>query len=387
MQNVPSSSSSSKSKKKQQHVVSTKEEKKKGEEQKKEQEEASPVAAEPEQPKGIDDLSLDDIEVKEMGVIGDGKKISPAYKKKLQSIGISDPMTLAVANPEDLINYMGLARDVATNMIEAAQKLLAQNKIIDKGVVSAREELERRKSVRFLTTGAKALDEILKGGIETRAVTELYAEFGSGKTQMAFTLAVNAQLPTDKGGLGGKVIWLDTERTFRPERIEQIAISRDLDAGAVIDGIAVAKIKNAAHLEMFIKELARLIRQHNAKLVVVDSIIALHRAEFAGRGTLYDRQHRINIIMNQLVKLADFFNVAIVITNQVSASPDTYFGDPVKPTGGNVISHFSTYRLSLRKGGGNTRIVRIVDSPYHPYVDCKVQIDVEGVTDVKEEKK
>lgn len=378
---------SSKPKKKQQRVVSREEEDEKKEEEQQKEQEAPPAIAEPEQPKSLDDLTLDDIEVKETGILtGDGKRISPAYKKKLQSIGITEPMTLAVANPEDLINYLGLARDVATNLIEAAQKLLAQNKIIDKGVVSAREELERRKSVKFLTTGAKALDAILNGGIETRAVTELYGEYGCGKTQMAFTLAVNAQLPLDKGGLAGNTIYIDTERTFRPERIEQIARARQMDVGSAIDGIVVAKIKNSAHLEMFIKELARLIREHKAKLIVVDSIIALHRAEFAGRGTLYDRQHRINVIMNQLVKLADFFNVAIVVTNQVSASPDTYFGDPVKPTGGHVVGHASTYRLSLRKGGGGARIVRIVDSPYHPYVDCKIQIDEEGVTDVKEEK-
>lgn len=341
-------------------------------------------------PEALDDLGLVDIEIKEPGV-AEPRKISPAYRKKLQSIGITEPMGLAVANPEDLMNYLGLARDVASSMIESAQRLLADKKIIDKGILTAKEIEARRARVKFITTGAKALDEILKGGIETSAVTEVYAEFGAGKSQMCFSVAVNAQLPADKGGLGqgAGCIWIDTERTFRPERIKEIAAFKGMDPEAVIDKMVVAQIQNAAHLEMFIKELVRLIRQYNAKVVVVDSIIALHRAEFAGRGTLYDKQHKIHVIMNQLVKLADFFNIAILITNQVSASPDNVYGsDPMKPTGGNIVAHMSTYRLSMRKGGGGTRIVRIVDSPYHPYTDCRVMIGKVGVMDVveKEEK-
>jgi DNA repair protein RadA len=231
------------------------------------------------------------------------------------------------------------------------------------------------------STGSKSLDELLLGGIETQAVTEFYGEFGSGKSQICHTLCAMAKQPINEGGLDGGVIYIDTEGTFRPERLQQIAESRGFVLLEVLKKVSVCKVYNSSHLELIIKDLGKYINEFNAKLVIIDSIISLHRAEFIGRGTLADRQQKLNSILHKLVRVAEIFNIAIVITNQVLSSPDTFFGDPTKAAGGNVIGHTSTYRIYLRKSGEN-RIAKMIDSPYHPYSD--IRITVKGIDDLED---
>ena len=233
------------------------------------------------------------------------------------------------------------------------------------------------------STGSKSLDELLLGGIETQAVTEFYGEFGSGKSQICHTLCAMASRPLSEKGLEGGVIYIDTEGTFRPERLQQIAASRGFVPLEILKKVSICKVYNSSHLELMIKDLGKYINQFNAKLVVIDSIISLHRAEFAGRGTLADRQQRLNSILHKLVRIAEIFNVAIVITNQVLSSPDVFFGDPTKAAGGNVIGHTSTYRIYLRKSGEN-RIAKMVDSPYHPYSDIRFTVNEKGIDDLEE---
>jgi DNA repair protein RadA len=150
--------------------------------------------------------------------------------------------------------------------------------------------------------------------------------------------------------------------------------------------VAVCKVYNSAHLELIVKNLGKYIDDYKAKLVVVDSIISLHRAEFSGRGTLADRQQRLNSIMHKLLRISEIYNVAIIVTNQVQSAPDTFFGDPTKPTGGNVIGHASTYRVYLRKSGEN-RIAKMIDSPYHPYSEVRFTINEKGTDNLDEGKK
>jgi len=249
--------------------------------------------------------------------------------------------------------------------------------------VTADFVLEKRKSMLRCSTGSKSLDELLLGGIETQAVTEFYGEFGSGKSQICHTLCAMASRPLSEKGLEGGVIYIDTEGTFRPERLQQIAASRGFVPLEILKKVSICKVYNSSHLELIIKDLGKYINQFNAKLVVIDSIISLHRAEFAGRGTLADRQQRLNSILHKLVRIAEIFNVAIVITNQVLSSPDVFFGDPTKAAGGNVIGHTSTYRIYLRKSGEN-RIAKMVDSPYHPYSDIRFTVNEKGIDDLEE---
>jgi DNA repair protein RadA len=152
---------------------------------------------------------------------------------------------------------------------------------------------------------------------------------------------------------------------------------------SVLKNVAICKVYNSSHLELIIKDLGKYVTAFNAKLVIIDSIISLHRAEYLGRGTLADRQQRLNSILHKLIRLAEIFNIVIVITNQVQSSPDMFFGDPTKAAGGNVIGHTSTYRIYLRKSGEN-RIAKMIDSPYHPYSDIRFTVNESGIVDLNE---
>jgi len=300
-------------------------------------------------PLPILDLKIEDIE-----------GIGPTTAKKLKEAGIVSPLDLAVASAEELAERINTSKESAASFIISTQKLLRDSKVIEKEFVTAEAALEKRKTMHRCSTGSKALDELLLGGIETQAVTEFYGEFGSGKSQICHTLCATARQPTGSGGLDSGVIYIDTEGTFRPERVEQIAKARGLDHRHVLKSVAVCKVYNSSHLELIIKGLGRYILEFKAKLVIIDSIISLHRAEFAGRGTLADRQQRLNSMLHRLVRLAEIFNIAIIITNQVQTSPDTFFGDPTKAAGGNILGHSSTYRIYLRKSG-ETRVARMID--------------------------
>lgn len=237
-----------------------------------------------------------------------------------------------------------------------------------------------------ITTGSNKLDDLLLGGIETQSITEFFGDFGSGKTQICHTLCVTSQLPLDQGGLEGVTIYVDTEGTFRPERLVQIAESKGLDADEILKNVVLCKVYNSNHLELIVRGLSRFIEKYNAKLLIVDSIISLHRAEFIGRGTLANRQQRLNKLVHRLLRLAEIFNIAVVVTNQVQSKPDTFFGDPTRPAGGNVIAHACTYRIYLKKSGPQ-RIATIVDSPCHPYSDTRFQVTENGVEDISSQKK
>jgi DNA repair protein RadA len=322
--------------------------------------------------------SVIDVEIQDIEGVG------PTTARKLKEAGIISVMDLAVTSSDELAVDINSSKETAATFIMAAQRLLRESNILEKEFVTAESALEKRKSLMRCSTGSRALDELLLGGIETQAVTEFYGEFGSGKSQICHTLSAIATQPTEAGGLNGGVIYIDTEGTFRPERLNQIARARQLESSFVLKNVAVCKVYNSSHLELIIKDLGKYVNDFNAKLVVIDSIISLHRAEFAGRGTLADRQQRLNSLLHKVIRLAEIFNIAVVITNQVQSSPDTFFGDPTKAAGGNVLGHASTYRIYLRKSGEN-RTAKMIDSPYHPYSDTKFTLNEKGTDDLEDE--
>jgi DNA repair protein RadA len=323
----------------------------------------------------IIDLEIQDIE-----------GIGPTTAKKLKEAGIVSVMDLAVTSSDELAVDLNSSKDSAASFIMAAQKLLRESNVLEKEFVTADAALEKRRSMLRCSSGSTALDELLLGGVETQAVTEFYGEFGSGKSQICHTLCATARQPIAAGGLDGGVIYIDTEGTFRPERVEQIARARGLDPSQILKSVAVCKIYNSSHLELIIKDLGKYINDFKAKMVIIDSIISLHRAEYAGRGTLADRQQRLNNMLHKLVRLTEIYNIAIVITNQVQSSPDTFFGDPTKAAGGNVLGHASTYRIYLRKSGEN-RVAKMIDSPYHPYSETRFTVNERGTDDLEEQTK
>src|SRR5213080_3133730 len=324
--------------------------------------------------------SLPDIEIQDIEGIG------PTTAKKLKEAGIVSVMDLAVTSADELAVDINTSKESAAAFIMASQKLLRDSHIIEKEFLTADLALEKRRSMLRCSTGSRALDELLLGGIETQAVTEFYGEFGSGKSQICHTLCATARQPIESGGMDSGVIYIDTEGTFRPERVEQIARARGLDHRHVLKSVSVCKVYNSSHLELIVKDLGKYVNDFNAKLVIIDGIISLHRAEFAGRGTLADRQQRLNGMLHKIIRLAEIFNIAVVITNQVQSSPDTFFGDPTKAAGGNVLGHSSTYRIYLRKSGEN-RVAKMIDSPYHPYSDARFTVNERGSDDIEEELK
>jgi DNA repair protein RadA len=314
------------------------------------------------------DFTLEDIE-----------GIGSAIKKKLTTGGIRNPLDLAVATPVEVVEILGGSKDRAFQFIFNAKKLLQEKGVLDKDMMTASELLEKRKKMMRITTGSKNFDNLLLGGVETQAITEVYGEYGSGKSQFCHTLSVTVQKTPEEGGLSRGAIYIDTEGTFRPERIYQIADARELNPDEIIKKVIVCKVYNASHLELIVENIGQYVEKYEAKLVVIDSIISHFRAEFIGRGTLAERQQRLNALMHRLLRTAEIYNIAVVVTNQVQSKPDTFFGDPTKPAGGNILAHICTYRIYLRKGKNRRAI--IVDSPLHPYSDAHFQITDAGITD------
>jgi len=261
--------------------------------------------------------------------------IGPAVSAKLESAGVFDMMSLAVMSPASLGDAAGVSSAVARKAILAARDML------DLGFQDGMAYAKKRESVFYITTGSKQFDELLGGkGVESRAITEGFGAYGSGKTQLASTLAVNAQLPKEKGGASGKCVFIDTEGTFRPARIKQIAEALGANAEKVLKNIMVARAFNSDHQILLLEKVTEMIKNGEPiKLMIIDSLTAHFRAEYSGRGQLADRQQKLNRYMHDLMKLAEQHNLVVYVTNQVMANPAQMFGDPTTAIGGNIVGH------------------------------------------------
>ncbi len=307
--------------------------------------------------------------------------VGTATAEKLREAGFFSIEAIAVASPSELSSVAEIGEATAAKIIAAARKFANVGDFETGDIV-----YERRKKIGKITTGSKALDNLLGGGVETQAITELFGEYGSGKTQICHQLAVNVQLPVEKGGLDGAVVMIDTEGTFRPERIIQMAKAKELDPEKVLKNIFVAQAYNSNHQMLLVdnaKELANKLKKEGkeVRLLIVDSLTAHFRAEYVGRGTLADRQQKLNRHLHDLLRFGEIFNAAIVVTNQVMAKPDQLFGDPTKPVGGHIVAHTATFRVYLRRSKGELRVARLIDSPHLPESEAIFKITEKGIED------
>lgn len=307
--------------------------------------------------------------------------VGPTTEKRLKQAGFRSVKDLLVRGPVDIAEATGMEMDESVEICERARIILERLGIIDQSFVSATDLYKKTRE--RITTGSNSFDDLLGGGIETRAVTEVYGEFGTGKTQLCHTLCLMVQQDRTAGGLYAKAIYIDTENTFRPERIASIARARGLDPQRALENIIVAKAYNSAHQELIIEETGPVIEENKVRLVIVDSAVAHYRAEFLGRATLSERQQRLNRFMHILVRMSETYEVAVLVTNQIQSSPDAIFGDAARPTGGNVVAHTSTYRIYMKRSGKN-RIARMVDSPYHAEREILFTLTDRGISDVGE---
>lgn len=302
--------------------------------------------------------------------------VGPATAEKLRDAGYTDLMSIAVESPKNLAETCEIGESAAAKIITAAKEAADVGGFEPGDVI-----LERRQNMRKLTSCSKALDELMGGGFETQAIVEFFGEFGSGKTQLCFQLAVNATMPFDKGGLDGEVIVIDTENTFRPERVVQIADALGLDPIETLHKIHVARAFNSSHQMLLVEKAMEMAHEYPVRLMVVDSLTAHFRAEYVGRGALAERQQLLNKHMHDLLRFGDLNNAVIAVTNQVSAKPDAFFGDPTRPIGGHIVGHAATFRIYLRKSKGGKRIARLIDSPNLPEAEAVFSVSEEGIRD------
>jgi DNA repair protein RAD51 len=298
--------------------------------------------------------------------------------KKLMEAGFFTVEAVAYATRKQLTEIKGISDAKADKL------LLEASKLIPMGFTTAAEYHKQRSEIIHLTSGCKELDKLLDGGIETGSITEIFGEFRTGKTQLCHTLCVTCQLPLENGGGEGKAMYIDTEGTFRPQRLIGIAERFGLNPSDVLDNVAYARAYNSDHQSQLLVQCSAMLAESRYALVVVDSATALYRTDYSGRGELSARQMHLARFLRSLLRLADEFGVAVVITNQVVASVDggaMFVKDPKKPIGGNIMAHASTTRLSLRKGRGNNRVCKIYDSPCLPEAEAMFSITDSGVNE------
>lgn len=307
--------------------------------------------------------------------------IGPATAQKLQEMGFHTIESLAMATAREL-EPAGISDKKAFSIIEEARSSIGVS------FIRADELLKMRKNVLRLTSGSKVLDALVDGGIETQTITEFYGEYGSGKSQICHQLCVNVQLPPERGGLNGAALYVDTENTFRTERIVQMSRHLGLDPEQIVKNIIYAEAYTSDHQMFLLDKADQVIKDNNVKLIIVDSLTAHFRSEYIGREMLAPRQQKLNKHMHKLIGLARAFNAIAVVTNQVMAKPDVFFGDAIHPIGGHIVGHTSHTRLYLRRAAhGPVRIARLVSSPYLPEGEEIFKITENGIEDVSEEEK
>jgi DNA repair protein RAD51 len=296
--------------------------------------------------------------------------------KILQENGFHTCESVAYTPRKAFESIKGLTEQTINKLYEACKKH------VDMGFTTASEISQTRKMQIKLSTGSTELDRILGGGIETGSITELFGEFRTGKTQLCHTLCVMCQLPVSNGGGEGRALFIDTEGTFRPERLTEIAARFGLKGEDVLDNVAYAKAFNSDHQMTLLEQAAGLLATDRYSLIVVDSATALFRTDYTGRGELALRQQKLAQFLRRLQRLADEFGVAVVITNQVTAKVDGMaFGPQIMPIGGNIIAHMSTTRLFFKKGRGEQRICKVYDSPCMPEEEATFMIGPDGIKD------
>ena len=330
--------------------------------------------------------------------------VGPATADKLQNNGFDSYQSIAVASPGELSNQADVGESSASDIINAAREAADIG-----GFETGADVLERREEIGKLQMLVPEIDDMLGGGVETQSITEVYGEFGAGKSQVTHQLAVNVQLQSEQGGLHGRCVFVDSEDTFRPERIDEMVrglddetIEAELDHREIegdpddddgtmealvddfLDKIHVAKAFNSNHQILLAEKALDIAKEHEedeypVRLLCVDSLTAHFRAEYVGRGELANRQQKLNKHLHDLDRVGNLYNAAVLVTNQVQSNPDAFFGDPTKPIGGNILGHKSTFRMYLKKSKGDKRIVKLVDAPNLPDGESVMRVETAGL--------
>ena len=305
------------------------------------------------------------------------KGINARQIKLLQENGVSTAEALAMSTLNIVADIDGLGDKTAKKLIWNARNALGMTDFITAADID--------ENVEFITTGSSELNRILGGGFQTDKLTEVYGPFKSGKTNLAHTLAVTVQLPISRGGLESPMAYIDTENTFSKEKIKRIAKRFDLDPGEVLSKIFHARIYSSDHQNQMISKAETLCKTRGVRLIVVDSLMALMRAEYVGIGMLAKRQGVLNNMLHGLSRIAETYNCGILLTNQVATKMMGMFSGN-DAIGGNIIAHGCHFRVMFKTKGfsSNNSLKRravIVDAPDLPPEECEFYITSVGISD------
>lgn len=330
----------------------------------------------------------------QLSIIEEERQIIPIEELQSQGISTQDIMKLKqngictlkgvlMVTKKNMLKIKGMSEQKVEKIKDSATKLLGIS------FMTASTYAQKRESVYRFSTGSSDFDNLLGGGIQTMSITEVFGEFRTGKTQLCLTMCISVQSSEQSGGCNGKVAFIDTEGTFRPERLREIAPRFNIDPESALKNVIFARAYNSEHQNELLTGLSLMFSEEPGvyRLLIIDSIISLFRTDFSGRGELGERQQKLNQFLARLMRIAEEFNIAVLITNQMMADPganSTFMADPKKPIGGHVLAHASTTRVYLRKGRGETRIAKIYDSPDVPEAECVYAITLGGIDNANE---
>lgn len=304
--------------------------------------------------------------------------VGEATAEKIFDGGYYSIMDVAVASVGSFTESTAITDATAIKIISGARKM------VDLGDSrTALEMLEEDKNIPKLSTGVKELDMAMQGGLTPGLITQIYAEGGLGKTQWAKTIATIATRPVEEGGLDTDVLYIDTEGTFRPNRVKQIAEARGFDVGKTLSRIHTWTARTTAEQILLVQDeiKKKSAELGGCKLVIIDSLMTRFRGEFTGRGKLGERQNLINKHMFDLLSFARANNAVILVTVPVSANPDAFFGNMAMPTGGNIVKHNSAYVLNIRRAKQGKVVLRVEKAPDLPMTEVLGQVKDSGMSD------
>ena len=306
--------------------------------------------------------------------------VGAVTQKKLEAFGVTNLIDICVRGAREVSEITGVSKPTCDSWVFKAQKLLEDNDMIRKSDMDVMDLMDYHENLPTISSKCEELDKLMGGGVRPEATYEVYGEFGAGKTQFCNTIACEA-IKED-----GNVIWIDCEDTFKPRRIVEMLVAREEitpeEAKNKLNQITYLYTPNTEQLLGTINALSKVLIEKNPKLVVLDGAIGQFREEYLGRGTLAERQMQIARLMTHIKNISFYFRCPVVFTNQVQSDPSMMFGDPIKPIGGNIVAHASTYRIYFKKSG-KKRIARMVDSPEHAQADAEYILTVKGLVNVE----
>jgi DNA repair protein RadA len=309
------------------------------------------------------------------------KGVGSVTQKKLETFGVTSLIDICIRGAQEIKEITGVAKPTCDSWVFQSQKLLEDNGLIRKSDMSTNELWEYQKAYPVIATKCDEVDNLISGGVRPEATYEVYGEFGAGKTQFCNSLTVETIHD------GNNIIWIDCEDTFKPNRIAEMLKAReyaedDEEVSEYLNQITYLYCPNTEQLMGTINGLSKILDAKKPKLVILDGAIGQFREEYLGRGTLAERQMQIARLMSHIKNISFYFRCAVVFTNQVQSDPSMMFGDPIKPIGGNVVAHASTYRLYFKKSG-KKRLARMIDSPEHAMADAEYILDAKGMSNVE----